>query len=210
MKQLLFSTLAAFALAGASLPALSADESAPHLKVYGYFNYNGAISDGSYGFASFYLDGLDKAEVIYPYGDEKSIYAGACVDDVFYAYEYKYNSVAGPENGNFISYNIVTGRHTELGTEGLAALGSSFKPQDMTYDYKNGIMYAVGFSQGESALYEVDLADGMLTKKVVLQETLGAIAAGKVIEIVGTTLGKEAWSDMRMLFERVRNDKYLF
>ena len=177
MKQLLFSTLAAFALAGASLPALSADDSAPHLKVYGYFNYNGAISDGSYGFASFYLDGLDKAEVIYPYGDEKSIYAGACVDDVFYAYEYKYNSVAGPENGNFISYNIVTGRHTELGTEGLAALGSSFKPQDMTYDYKNGVMYAVGFSQGESALYEVDLADGMLTKKVVLQETLGAIAA---------------------------------
>lgn len=164
-------------LAGASLQANAATDETPHLKVYGYFNYNGAIADGSYGFAQFYLDELDKAEVIYPYGDEKSIYAGACVDDVFYAYEYKYNSVAGPENGNFISYNIATGRHTELGTEGLAELGQGFKPQDMTYDYSTNTMYAVGFSQGESALYTVDLTNGKLTKKVVLQETLGTIAA---------------------------------
>ena len=45
---------------------------------------------------------------------------------------------------------------------------------------------------------------------LTMEPLAGAIAAGKVIEIVGTTLGKEAWSDMRMLFERVRNDKYLF
>lgn len=176
MKRHLFSTITALTLALTGIPAQAADE-APHLKVYGYFNYNGAIADGSYGFASFYLDGLDKADVIYPYGEEKSIYAGACVDDMFYAYEYKYNSVAGPENGNFISYNIVSGRYTQLGTEGLEAMGAAFKPQDMTYDYKTGTMYAVGFSQGESALYEVNLTNGMLTKKVTLQGTLGAIAA---------------------------------
>lgn len=178
MKKHLFPTIAALMLACAGMPAYAADD-APHLKVYGYFNYNGAIADGSYGFASFYLDRLDEAEVVYPYGDEKSIYAGACVDDVFYAYEYKYNSVAGPENGNFISYNIVSGKYAQLGTEGLGEQGASFKPQDMTYDYSTGTMYAVGFSQGESALYEVDLADGTLAKKVTLQETLGAIAADK-------------------------------
>ena len=62
-----------------------------------------------------------------------------------------------------------------------------------------GDFYAAGFLAG--------LCDGLSLRQC---GTLGAIAAGKVIEIVGTTLGKEAWSDMRMLFERVRNDKYLF
>ena len=62
-----------------------------------------------------------------------------------------------------------------------------------------GDFYAAGFLAG--------LCDGLSLRQC---GTLGAIAAGKVIEIVGTTLSKEAWSDMRMLFERVRNDKYLF
>ena len=38
-------------------------------------------------------------------------------------------------------------------------------------------MYAIGFDQGESALYEVSLADGALTKVTTLQKTLGTIAA---------------------------------
>lgn len=62
-----------------------------------------------------------------------------------------------------------------------------------------GDFYAAGFLAG--------LSDGLSLRQC---GTLGAIAAGKVIEIVGTTLGKEAWNDMRMLFERVRTDKYLF
>ena len=40
--------------------------------------------------------------------------------------------------------------------------------------------------------------------------TIGAIAAGKVIEVVGTTFGEEAWQDIFNLRERVRNERYLF
>lgn len=175
MKRFLFSTFAALMLTATGMQA--ADGTVPHRKVYGYFNYNGVIADGSYGFGSFYLDELDKAEIIYPYGDEKSIYAGACVDDMFYAYEYEYNPIAGAQNGSFISYNVASGRYTALGTEGLEQMGASFKPQDMTYDYNANVMYAVGFSQGESAIYEVNLTNGIMTKKVTLQTTVGVIAA---------------------------------
>ena len=40
--------------------------------------------------------------------------------------------------------------------------------------------------------------------------TIGAIAAGKVIEVVGTTFGEEAWHEILALKERVSNDNYLF
>ena len=178
MKKFLFSTFAALMIAGFSLTAYAADDasSSAHRQMYGYFNTNGTWR-GSYGFASFNLDKLDSPELIYPYGDQISIYAGAAVDDVFYAYEYEYDSYQGPVNGDFISYDLTTGRHTKLGTQGLGAQSSSFKPQDMTYDYSTGTMYAIGFDQGESALYEVSLADGALTKVTTLQKTLGTIAA---------------------------------
>ncbi len=180
MKKLLFSAFAALALAGVGTPAYAADDasSPAHRLMYGYFNNNLALS-GQYGFASFYLDNLAEAELIYPYGEMMSIYAGAAVDDVIYAYEYTYDSYMGPQNGDFISYDITTGRYTRLGTEGLGAYSASFKPQDMTYDYSTGTMYAVCYDQGESALYEVELADGKLTKVTTLQETLGTIAADK-------------------------------
>ena len=62
-----------------------------------------------------------------------------------------------------------------------------------------GDFYAAGFLAG--------LCDDLSLRQC---GTLGAIAAGKVIEIVGTTLGSEAWRDIRSLFTRVKNDKYLF
>jgi sugar/nucleoside kinase (ribokinase family) len=40
--------------------------------------------------------------------------------------------------------------------------------------------------------------------------TLGAIAAGKVIEVVGTTFGEEAWSEVFRLYDEVRNRSLLF
>ena len=40
--------------------------------------------------------------------------------------------------------------------------------------------------------------------------TIGAITAGKVIEVVGTTLGEDAWSDVERLIKRVKTEKYLF
>jgi hypothetical protein len=40
--------------------------------------------------------------------------------------------------------------------------------------------------------------------------TIGAITAGKVIEVVGTTFGEEAWQEIFALVERVRREQYLF
>ena len=40
--------------------------------------------------------------------------------------------------------------------------------------------------------------------------TIGAITAGKVIEVVGTTFGGEAWEDIFRLVKKVRNERYLF
>lgn len=40
--------------------------------------------------------------------------------------------------------------------------------------------------------------------------TIGAVTAGKVIEVVGTTFGEEAWEEVFRLVEKIRNEKYLF
>ena len=40
--------------------------------------------------------------------------------------------------------------------------------------------------------------------------TIGAITAGKVIEVVGTTFGEEVWHEIERLVEQVKADKYLF
>ena len=62
-----------------------------------------------------------------------------------------------------------------------------------------GDFYAAGFMAG---LYE-----GLTLRQC---GTIGAIAAGKVIEVVGTTFGEEAWEDIFRLVERVKGEKYLF
>lgn len=62
-----------------------------------------------------------------------------------------------------------------------------------------GDFYAAGFMYG-------------LTQGLSLRAcgTIGAIAAGKVIEVVGTTFAEEVWHEIGKLVEQVRTDKYLF
>ncbi len=62
-----------------------------------------------------------------------------------------------------------------------------------------GDFYAAGFMTG--------LCSGLTLRQC---GTLGAIAAGKVIEIVGTTLSDEAWREIEALSESVRTEQYLF
>jgi sugar/nucleoside kinase (ribokinase family) len=62
-----------------------------------------------------------------------------------------------------------------------------------------GDFYAAGFMAG--------LCEGLTLRQC---GTMGAIAAGKVIEIVGTTLSEEAWSEIESLCNRVRTEQYLF
>ena len=62
-----------------------------------------------------------------------------------------------------------------------------------------GDFYAAGFMSG-------------LCQDLDLRQcgTIGAITAGKVIEVVGTTFGEEAWKEIFSLVEDVKAQKYLF
>lgn len=62
-----------------------------------------------------------------------------------------------------------------------------------------GDFYAAGFMYG--------LSEGMSLRAC---GTIGAITAGKVIEVVGTTFGEDAWREIFTLTEKVRTEKYLF
>lgn len=62
-----------------------------------------------------------------------------------------------------------------------------------------GDFYAAGFLAA--------LCEGMSLRQC---GTVGAITAGKVIEVVGTTFGEDAWREIFQLMERVRTDQYLF
>ena len=62
-----------------------------------------------------------------------------------------------------------------------------------------GDFYAAGFLAG--------LCDGLSLRQC---GTIGAITAGKVIEVVGTTFGEEAWQDIFRLVRKVKTERYLF
>ncbi len=62
-----------------------------------------------------------------------------------------------------------------------------------------GDFYAAGFMAG--------LCQGLTLRQC---GTVGAITAGKVIEVVGTTFGEEAWQEIFRLVEKVKTETYLF
>ena len=62
-----------------------------------------------------------------------------------------------------------------------------------------GDFYAAGFMAG--------MCQGLTLRQC---GTIGAITAGKVIEVVGTTFGEEAWNEIFRLVEKVKHEKYLF
>ena len=62
-----------------------------------------------------------------------------------------------------------------------------------------GDFYAAGFLSA--------LCEGLSLRQC---GTVGAITAGKVIEVVGTTFGEDAWREIFQLVERVRTEQYLF
>ncbi|MDO4758183.1 MAG: adenosine kinase [Rikenellaceae bacterium] len=62
-----------------------------------------------------------------------------------------------------------------------------------------GDFYAAGFLAG--------MCQGLTLRQC---GTIGAITAGKVIEVIGTTFGEEAWEDIFRLVTKVKTEKYLF
>jgi len=62
-----------------------------------------------------------------------------------------------------------------------------------------GDFYAAGFMWG--------MCEGLTLRQC---GTVGAITAGKVIEVVGTTFGDDVWQEIRRLVNRVRQGKLLY
>ena len=62
-----------------------------------------------------------------------------------------------------------------------------------------GDYYAAGFLSG--------MCQGLSLRQC---GTIGAITAGKVIEVVGTTFGEDAWNEIFNLVTKVKTQKYLF
>lgn len=62
-----------------------------------------------------------------------------------------------------------------------------------------GDFYAAGFLAG--------MCQGLTLEQC---GTIGAITAGKVIEVIGTTFGEDAWNDIFTLITKVKNESYLF
>ncbi len=64
---------------------------------------------------------------------------------------------------------------------------------------------------GAGDFYAAGFLSGMCEGRSLRQcGTIGAITAGKVIEVVGTTFGEDAWDEIFRLVRKVTTEKYLF
>lgn len=154
----------------------SVENAIPHRIVYGFYLNNLDFGVGTYGFGATYLDTPEYSELHIPFSDNKGIFCGAAANGKWYAMVYQYN--AGPVAKKLTSINIKTREVKEIGSympsdESYYTL----RFQDMTYDYADETMYAVGFELGESSLFSVDLTTGMTTKLASFSKTVNSIAA---------------------------------
>ena len=76
-----------------------------------------------------------------------------------------------------------------------------------------GINKGINTNTGKQ-YYSISLQDASGTiegkKWEITDEDTQIIAVGKVIEVVGPTLGEEAWNEIEVLVNRVKTEKYLF
>lgn len=149
------------------------EQKIPHRKIYGFFLVNLDFGNQQYGIGSLYADNPAEAELLYPFGNQEGLFAGAVANNVYYGCSYIYKST-GPVPSDLISVDLSTGERKNIGpwTEDI-----NFKVNDMAYNGYDEKMYAVGFQYGTSSLFTVDLETGKLTKVVDLQKTASAIAA---------------------------------
>lgn len=85
-------------------------------------------------------------------------------------------------------YDFATGTFTKI-----ADCGSNGKPfYDMAYDYKNGIMYALGNAGRVSVLLKVDLATGAVTEVAELYQEFVAMA----VDLQGQIYAENPYSEL--------------
>lgn len=175
-----------FFIAGATTLFAAAALAAPGNRVFYAFTLGSAefadeTKDYDYGFVAYPFDPSDnEAEFLgtilnsYYADHNKGVFAGAGVDGIIYACEYTMVSGA-PVPSDFIRYNTFNGTKESLGLWNPMYTG--FKPQDMTWCEADQKMYALGFEQGTSALYEVDLSNGKFTRMCDIKNGGGTLAA---------------------------------
>jgi len=164
-----------------------------HRDIYGWFLSSSKYGAGHYGYAAINMSQPEDYRLLYEY-DMKSAtgqFAGAAVDGIYYGCEYILgNLMMPPVASAFVKYNLYTGVKEEIGewNSGSNLIDANFKPLDMTYDYHDATMYAVGFLMGTTSLYTVDLDNGRFTKVVDLSKNAATIAADAKGDLYSITL----------------------
>lgn len=173
-----FLLLLALLMMATSLSAATAQ----HKKIHGFFLRNAGFGDYLYGFGEMYMDKPGEPVLTFPYTSPEAIYAGACVNDVYYTFGYTYEQ-NGPEPTQLIAYDMVSGKRTEIGEYTDMTL---FRVMDATYDYTTSTFYAVGYENGIGQhLYTVDLTTGKMTEVGELTVGVGTIAANEQGQLYG-------------------------
>jgi len=186
--------LAVCALTLAS-PETSAQTSASdsHREIYGWFLRSGKYGDGHYGYAAINMTDPSDYRFIYKYDMKIGAgqYAGAAADGIYYGCEYTFpNLMEPPVASSFVRYNIFTGIKEDVGewNSGNNLIDVNFKPLDMTYNYQDNTMYAIGFLLGTTSIYTVNLDNGRFTKTVDLSGNGATLAADGRGELYTITL----------------------
>lgn len=143
----------------------------PNRDFYGYFLSNASFSNGSgYGYGKTSFSDMSQSELMLPQSDGLGVFAAGAVDGVIYACQYSFiSSLEGTRPMAMVAYNIYTGAFNEIG-QWDPKNENTWKPTDMSYDYKNGKMYAlVAESMVGGYLCEVNLETAEFTRLVPVE-----------------------------------------
>ena len=153
--------------------------------IYGYsmgsaeFNTEKGYDTGfvMYPFDPSESNGYFEGEMLESYLDTPyvGVYAGTGVEGLLYAVEYEFStSLTQPLATNLVCYNVFNGSKEVIGQWNPGQ--TDFKPQDMSYNEKDGKIYAVGFEESRSGLYTLDLNSATFTLVCNLQRTMATLA----------------------------------
>lgn len=140
-------------------------------EVYGW-NLNDSAHPEEVGPCQFDINNPSQFKILrkHDYG----ICAGAFVGNKYYVYTYQ-STGNGSIPLNWATYDFKTGTLTVLAD--YSQMNTLF--YDMTYDYLNGIMYALGINDGVSTLLKVNLNDGKTKEIAKLSQQYVSLACDR-------------------------------
>ncbi|MGL5787465.1 MAG: choice-of-anchor J domain-containing protein [Bacteroidales bacterium] len=163
-----------------SISGNSDHENSPVLKIedienrsmYGVIVHN-PLLNFEWGIGKFNAKSTGEIELLHPWSENLSIFAGAAAYDEYYAFFYTFDAVIGPKPETLSKVNLRTGEIRRIKDWSNIV----FKLQDMTYNYSSNTMWGLGFFMGASYLYRINLDNGDINEEVKLERTLVTLAA---------------------------------